>query len=93
VVDRGGDVLERRRPTAALATADAAVLDVPDRPPAAGEITRDRSHDDLPVGRGPRPAVDHHDDRVRPGAVGKVEIRPLGRVVAVAVALRTGEQI
>ncbi len=72
VVDREGDVLEGGRPSASLAAADPAVFDVPDGPPAAGEVTGHRPHDDLPVAGGPGPAVDHHDDRVGARAVREV---------------------
>jgi len=83
VVDRGGHVGERVRPPAAVA--QAAVLDVPYRQPAAAQIARERARDALAVALVPRAAVDQHDDRMRPGVARQVQLGVLLAVLAVAV--------
>ena len=80
-IDRGGHVLERRRHAAAVA--EPPVLDVPRRPPARGEILRQRLHQVQSVLVLPEPAVDEHRDR--PLAVQHAVLRG---VVAVPMKLR-----
>ena len=71
VVDRGGDVVERLRVAAAREPAEAAVLDVPRRPAARGEVGAQRAHQLAAVLRAPEAAVEHDGDgeaaRRRPG--------------------------
>ena len=85
VVDGGRRVVERRRPATAGARADAPVLDVPGRPSTRREVTGEVVHQVAVVARAPAPAVDQHDDRVRPGAAGQEELGDLAAVAAVAV--------
>ena len=80
-IDRGGHVVERRGHAAAVA--EPAVLDVPRRPAARGEILRQRLHQVQSVLVLPEPAVDEHRDR--PLAVQHAVLRG---VVAVPMKLR-----
>ena len=86
VVDGGGDVGAGLGPAAARPEADAPVLDVPRGPSALGEIGNESVHEVAVVPPAPAAAVDEHDDRVRPGAVGEQQLTDLARMLAVAVA-------
>jgi hypothetical protein len=93
VVDRAADVVERRRPAAALPAAQAAVLDVPRGPPAPGEVEAHRSRRELPVRRAPVAAVQDGGDRERTRPARHVEVGDLDGVVAgVPVPLGAGER-
>jgi hypothetical protein len=87
-LDRGHDVLERLRPAAAVAQPP--VLDVPRRPAAPREVTRDSVLQLAPVTRPPEAAVDENRDT--DGLARGEQLAELGRVVPVDDPLRRRRQ-
>ena len=88
VIDRGGDVLERAGPAAAVLP-DPPELDVPGGDPSPGQVDREWRHQRPVPARPPEPTVEQHDARPRPSVPsGQVEIGDLVVVVAVRDARR-----
>ena len=91
VVNRGGDVRERRGPAAAAAHAP--VLDVPHGPAARDEVAGEAAHHGPSVASPPRAAVDQDDHRVRLRAGRQVQLGALGAMGAVAEGASALEQV
>ena len=89
LVDPRGHVLERRRPAAAAAPAQPAVLEVPDRPAAPGEVGHETVLEPAVVAGAPEAAVDEHGHGVGRRAVrGQRELAEL--IAMRAVRVRAG---
>ena len=92
MVDGGRHVIERGRPATALPASKPAVLDVPHRNPAAGEVHRHELLQPLAVARTPVAAMDGHRHGELAVAARQVQIGALAAMRAVAVTLGPGEK-